>query len=149
GVVLRGVAGDLFTGTAGAFASPDAAANLGGGILRRFAVTFDYRGQAMYLEPGPAVDTRDPYDRAGLFLFRSGADALKIAAVTPGSPAARAGLTVDDRIVAVDGAAIATQRLWQWRALFREGAVGRKVALTVERAGARRTVTLALVDLLP
>jgi hypothetical protein len=149
GATVRGVAGDLFLGTTGAFADPDAAANLGGGVLRRFVVSFDYRASTMYLEPGPAIDAPDPYDRVGLFLMRAGADALRIAAVTPGSPAEKAGLTVDDHIVAVDGAPVAGRTLAAWRAAFRDGAVGSRVRLAAERAGKRRDVTVTLVELLP
>ena len=148
GATVRAVAGDLFRGEAGAFADPDAAANLGGGVLRRFVVSFDYRASTMYLEPGPAIDARDPYDRVGLFLMRAG-DALRIAAVTPGGPAEKVGLTVDDRIVMVDGAPVTSRTLAAWRAAFREGAVGSRLHFAVERAGKRRAVAVTLVELLP
>src|SRR5690606_27574859 len=36
GIAVDGVAGDLYTGDKGAFASPTLSANLGGGVLRRF-----------------------------------------------------------------------------------------------------------------
>jgi len=42
-LLLRDVAGSLFTGDKGSLADPDHSANLGGGILRRFAVRARFR----------------------------------------------------------------------------------------------------------
>jgi predicted aspartyl protease len=145
--VLTDVAGELFTGDKGAMSEPDTSANLGGGILRRFVVTFDYRDRKMFLEPGPPLP-RDIYDRAGMFLLRDG-DAIRIAAVVPGGPAAKAGLAVDDRIVAIDGAPVASRSLAAWRAIVSAGAVGERHTLTVVTAGKRRERALVLAELLP
>jgi hypothetical protein len=75
GVVVKDVAGDLFTGEKGAMAETTTSANLGSELLKRFAVTFDYANRTMYLEPAPTPLPRDIYDRA-----------------TAGGPAAKAGL---------------------------------------------------------
>lgn len=148
GAVIADVAGDLFTGDKGALADPDSSANLGGGILRRFAVTFDYRDRTMYLEPAAGVP-RDIYDRAGMFVLRAG-DALRVAAVVPGGPAARAVLAADDRIVAIDGAPASSRPVAAWRAVLGAGEIGARHTLSVEAAGgARRDVTLVLAELLP
>ena len=48
---INGVVGDLYTGDKGAFANPDMSGNLGGGVLRRFTVAFDYGAKRMYLAP--------------------------------------------------------------------------------------------------
>lgn len=144
------VVGDLFTGTKSAMADPDAAANLGGGILRRFAVTFDYAHRTMYLEPGPDAGTPDVYDRSGLFLLRAdGGKALRVGAVTPTGPAAAAGVKEDDRIVAIDGAAVATRPVSAWRIYLREHAPGTRVVLRVERAGKAQELAITLADLVP
>jgi membrane-associated protease RseP (regulator of RpoE activity) len=145
---IRGVAGELFTGDKGAFAGTEASANLGSGALRRFAVTFDYVDRRMYLVPGPTAGDPDRYDRSGLFLIRDGA-ALRVVSVAPGSAAAKAGLVVDDRVVAIDGAPVASRALPAWRALFIDRRVGTAFALTIERAGARRASSLVLAELLP
>ncbi|HEU4729913.1 MAG TPA: PDZ domain-containing protein, partial [Kofleriaceae bacterium] len=145
--VITDVSGELFTGDKGALADPDSSANLGGGILKRFAVTFDYRDRRMYLEPAPGVP-RDVYDRSGMFFLRAG-DALRVASVVPGGPAARAGVAADDRIVAIDGVPVASQPVWRWRELLSAGEVGARHRLTVERAQARRELRLVLAELLP
>lgn len=144
--VITDAVGDLYTGDKGAFADPDSSANIGGGLLKRFVVTFDYREHRMYLEARPGV-ARDVYDRAGMFVRRArdGA-ALEVAAVVANGPAARAGLAVGARIAAIDGAAIASQPLWHWRELLGLGPVGKKLVLTLD-GGA--TKTLVLAELLP
>jgi carboxyl-terminal processing protease len=58
---------------------------------------------------------------------------LRVVSV-PEGPARRAGLRVDDRIVAIDGTAVAGRPAAQVVGELR-GAVGSRVRLTVERAG--------------
>ena len=148
GVTLKRVAGDLFTGDKGAFTDPDAAANLGGGILTRFVVTFDYRGRTMYFEAGPAIDAPFAYDRVGVFVLRDG-ERLRVGAVTRGSPAEKAEIKPEDRIVAIDGTPVSSRRLTDWRDAFRESKVGSRMTFTLERDGARRDTVIVLEDLLP
>ena len=148
GAVVRDLVGDLYTGEHGAFADPRADANLGGGILRRYTVTFDYGKRVMYLEPNARHGEHEGFDRSGLFVIRQG-DALEVAAVAAGSPAERAGVRVKDLIRAVDGVAADAQPLAEWRRRFRETKVGAKLTLTVERDGAPRTMAMTLAELVP
>src|SRR5262249_36905003 len=90
---VKDVAGDLFTGDKGAMADPDTGGNLGGGVLARFVVTFDYGAHVMYLEPAASPPPRDVYDRSGMFVLGDG-DALKVVAITAGGPAEKAKLAV-------------------------------------------------------
>ncbi len=98
---IGGIAGDLYTGDKGSFANPDISGNLGGGVLRRFTVAFDYANKKMYLTPNADFAKPDPFDRSGLFLLGDG-DALLVADVAPESAAgtrgpARAGSRDCDR----------------------------------------------------
>jgi len=145
---LRDVAGDLYTGTQGAHADPDSDANLGGGILHRFVVTFDYANRTMYLEPIAGLPESEPYDRVGMFVKRA-AGSFEVLAVTAKSPAERAGVKVGDRIVAIGGAPVAADSLPEWRRRFREDKPGTKVPITVERAGKTITATIVLAEQLP
>lgn len=152
--VLPQVVGDLFLGDRGAFVDTRFDINIGGGILRRFVVTFDYVGRVMYLVPGPEHDARDGYDRSGMFLRRKG-ELLQVVAITPGGPAELAGVRAGDLIRAIDGVAVASRHLSQWRRELVDGAVGSRRVLELERAGAsgqpasRLTVPLVLAELLP
>jgi predicted aspartyl protease len=139
------VLADLVTSDKGAFADPDISANVGSGLLRRFVVDFDYRARKMYLAPGPDHDYRDNYDRAGMWLMLDG-DALRVAAVTPGGAAERAGVKPEDRIVKIEGADIASRNLPAWRALLRDTAEDARVAMRLERDGKEQGVLLRLKD---
>jgi S1-C subfamily serine protease len=87
----------------------------------------------MWVYPDPA--------RLGLEVERD--DQTRIARVDPGSPAAAAGLQPGDRIRTLDGAPILTRADVQWR-LQQLPFAKCDVALLFERAGARRSATLAL-----
>jgi hypothetical protein len=147
-LIVREVAGDLFTGDKGAFANPKIDANLGGGILGRFAVTFDYENRRMYLEPGPGLDVRESYDRAGMWIMRA-PDAVLVGALTPKGPAEKAGLKAGDRMTLIDGKPAASRAIAEWRAFLRETAAGTRVPVGYERDGSRRETALVLEELLP
>jgi len=142
---IDGIAGELFTGSKGAFANPDLGGNLGGGVLRRFTVAFDYQAKKMYLAPNAQFGTADAFDRSGLWLLADGA-ALKVADVAPGSAAARAGVRSGDQITAFDDEAVASRVLADWRLLLRELPTGQDVTLDIERAGRRVTLHMTMAD---
>jgi len=112
------------TDKAGSFADPSISGNIGGGILKRFVVTFDYANKVMYLKPigGPIADL-DTYDRAGTW-FNIEKEGFKVVAVTKGGPADDAGLKEGDVIVAVDGKPFGTLALPDVRQRLRDDPVG-------------------------
>ena len=144
-LALRDLAGDLFVGDKGAFANPDRAGNLGGGVLRRFTVTFDYDAMRMYLAPNRHFAEPDAFDRSGMWLFRDGG-MLKVVALAPGGPAERAGLRVDDRIERIAAEPVSSRPLAEWRARLRDLPAGTR--LTLSLAGGK-SVGLVLADAIP
>ena len=122
--------------------------NIGGGLLKRFVVTFDYDHQLMYLKPiAGKVDDLDTFDRSGMWL--NVADkGFGIVNVGEGTPAAKAGIAAGDIVVAVDGKAASSMHLYDLRRRLRNDPPGTQVALTVERNGKPRKVTLVLRDLI-
>jgi len=145
---IVGIAGELFTGDKGAFANPDISANLGSGVLRRFTVAFDYDKRKMYLTPNADFARPDTFDRSGLWLLRDG-EVLRIADVVPDSAAARAGLRVDDRIVAIGGEAVGDRSLAQWRQLLRESPIGKRVDVEYRRGSDEQSGVMVLADRIP
>lgn len=145
---IRGVAGDLYVGDKGAFSNPDMSGNLGGGVLRRFTVAFDYGAKRMYLAPNADFAKADSFDRSGLFLLGDG-DALLVADVAPDSAAERAGLKAKDRIVAIDGTPANAAALIAVRAKLRELPVGTKLKVDRLRDGKKASVDLVLADRIP
>ncbi|MEI9997306.1 MAG: aspartyl protease family protein [Rhizomicrobium sp.] len=138
----------LGTDTGGAFADPSISGNIGGGVLKRFVVTFDYGHNTMYLKPTAApVDDLDTYDRAGAWFNIDGAN-YKVIDVTKGGPADVAGLKEGDVITAIDGKSVSGLVLPEVRQRFRDDAPGTAVTLTVLRDGKPTRLVVTLRDLI-
>ncbi len=109
--------------------------NVGGGVLKRFVVTFDYDHSTMYLKPveGVAQDV-DTFDRSGMWV-NAAPEGLKVIDITKGGPAEAAGVAKDDIITAVDGKAANTLFLPDLRKRLRNDAPGTVVTLAVKGKG--------------
>lgn len=144
---LHGVVADFSVQQRGAFASRRLAANVGGGVLRRFTLAFDLPHHRIALRPNGDIDAPDAVDRSGLFLVTRGR-AVTVLGVRARTPAAHAGIVPGDRIVRAQGRSVRAGALPQLRALL-EGPADRRVELTIARAGQRaRTLDLRLRDYL-
>ncbi|HEX6944563.1 MAG TPA: PDZ domain-containing protein [Casimicrobiaceae bacterium] len=95
-VAIPRVGGDVAAG------SGELAGNVGFGIMRQFAVTYDLPNDALYFERYLNFGTPDIGDRAGVWLERQ-ADGYKVVDVVTGGPAAQAGLKAGDVIVEFNG----------------------------------------------
>jgi aspartyl protease/PDZ domain-containing protein len=80
---------------------------VGGGLLRRFRVIFDYEHKRMILEPNPHLHDPFEFDMSGAWVIsdKPNSNGFRITSVMPNAPALEAGLHVGDVIVAVDGQA--------------------------------------------
>ena len=107
---------------------------VGGELLRRFRVVFDYSRSVMFLAPTADVAAPFEYDMSGTFVSGDGADfrTFTIRDVLPASPASEAGLKVGDVIAAIDGVPARQMSLEDLRARFR--LEGRFYEVTVKRA---------------
>jgi hypothetical protein len=142
---LTNLVGDYSTQTAGALAAPFVGANIGGNVLRRFTVTFDYYNGTMTLVPNAAFGEPDSYERSGLFLVKREGNVLVIDA-RPGTPAAAAGIVRGDTVTAIDGTAASTMLLGDVRDRLAQPA-GTVVTLQLTaKDGTQRTVKLTLRD---
>jgi len=135
----------LSTDKAGDSSASELAGNIGGGLLKRFVVTFDYEHNTMYLKPiaGPISDL-DTFDRSGAWINRD-PQGFKVVDVTAKTPAAEAGLAKDDIITAVDGKAATAIALPELRRRLRNDAPGTVVTLAVKGKG---DVKVTLRDLI-
>lgn len=79
--------------------------NIGGEVLRRFTVIFDYPRKRMILEPNAQL--ADPFeaDMGGIAprMGPDGSAALEVEWIQPASPAAEAGVQPNDLIESIDG----------------------------------------------
>ena len=119
--------------------------NIGGQILGRCRVTFDYAHQRIHFEPGPSFDRPFETDMSG-FSFTRTPEGITMRVVNPNSPAAEAGLQVGDRITQVDDQPADTIDPSALRLQLQQE--GRAVRLRVERGSATMVKTLTLRRLL-
>lgn len=147
-VVPKPIAG-LSESKRGAFSDANYDGNIGSGILKRYAVTFDYSHQVMYLEPvkQPDADTGQ-FDRTGMWLNLA-ADGLEIKDVTPGSPAVEAGLRIGDIVIAIDGKPVKTDSLSNFRRMLKLAPVGQPLTIAYRRANATGSAILVPRKLIP
>jgi C-terminal processing protease CtpA/Prc len=101
-------------------------------------IWFDFRPG--YVQP--------PLSRSGMRAAKLAADAFTVVLVTPGGPAAEAGLAKGDRIVAIDGVPAPQIAGSDFRRKVTQPA-GTEVVLTVRRGDAERSVKLTLREMLP
>lgn len=101
----------------------DVAGNIGGDLLRRFLVAFDYSRKVVHLKSNSAPDEPFHYDRSGMWINRQGRDFV-IKAVLAKGPAADADLRIDDIITTIDGRSAASVERDALRRSLRESPVG-------------------------
>jgi hypothetical protein len=144
GIDVPGVVTGLSLDTSGAMADPGQAGNIGGGVLKRFTVTFDYADRLMYLQPNADFAKRDPYDRCGLVLV-AGKSGVKAIGVLSATPASEAGVKAGDHLLAVDGADTKGLGLIRIRQIL-SGPAGTRVRLRIQSGAGARDVTVTLRD---
>jgi len=139
-------------GPVAAFVHPGANSNLdnnragvvGGGILRRFTVIFDYAHQQLILDPSNHFEDYEQEDKSGIAVVAKGPGLLtfEVASVQPGTPGAEAGVLKADIIAGIDDEPAADLTLASIRALFRQ--VGHKYKLLIQRNGQSVQVTVQM-----
>ena len=121
---------------------------IGIGALKRYVVTLDFSGKQLFLKPyDPAPADLDTYDRSGMRIEADPAG-LRVVAVSPGTPAAEAGLHPGDIIISVDGQPSSAISLPDMRDELRTRASGSVIRLSVKEHEGVRMVQLKLRDLL-
>lgn len=78
--------------------------NLGADILSRFNVVFDYEDKSMYLKKGNHFNRPFEHDMSGIEVYLQEGKIRQyfVSRIEPGSPAAQAGIEVDDELVFIN-----------------------------------------------
>jgi hypothetical protein len=129
-------------------AGRDIAGMIGGGILRRFTVIFDYSHEQLILAPNLHIHELEEEDKSGLTIIAKGPGLkqFEVVAVQPGTPGAHAGIQKGDIVAGIDEEPAADLTLVGIRELFRE--TGRTRKLAIDRNGQSLQVSVALRRLL-
>jgi C-terminal processing protease CtpA/Prc len=101
--------------------APGTAGNIGGGLLRRFVVTFDYQRMRMTLEPNATFREKEEVVMSGLALSATGPEwsTVRIDRVRPNSPGDEAGIKPGDLLELIDDRPASTLGLDSLQTLFR------------------------------
>ncbi|MEO8035148.1 MAG: PDZ domain-containing protein, partial [Acidobacteriota bacterium] len=142
-LTMRGIVARLSTQKSGVLASTSIDGLIGGDVLRRFTVTFDYSRGVMLLEPNARFEKQDNWDGTGMWIGLRD-DGFEVLDLVPGGPAAAAGVKKGDTILAIDGRptrllSLPVERL----ALYYDGRP-RTLTLRLRADGAERTVHLVM-----
>ena len=130
----------------GALASERIDGLIGGGILKRFTVIFDYPNKRMILEPNSNFAYEDNLDMAGLWLTKDN-DTTKVDFVIKDSPAAKAGIKEGDLVVKINGQSTKDLLLRDIRKIFKVGE-GKNVSLIINSKGKEKSIELKLEKLI-
>ena len=128
----------------GAFASSDFSGVIGGELLRRFKVIFDYAHKRMILEPNTDFSNRFDYDMSGIRLRAEGPDLkqLRVSRLVESSPAIESGLREGDLISAIDGKPATELSLTEISKMFKQE--GRDYVLDIVRGEQKQQLKLKL-----
>ncbi len=127
-------------------ANPEYAGLIGGELLRRFKVIFDYTHEWMILEPNGHFWEPFGENMSGLSLISAGPnfEIFKVVRVLEGSPGASAGLREGDILTAIDGKPVTKFTLEQVRQMFRQS--GRRHLLGVRRGAKSLNAMITLKE---
>jgi hypothetical protein len=132
----------------GALSRADFDGLIGGEILRRFKVIFDYARGRLILEPN--LHYREPfeYDMSGIRLRAEGSDfrTFRVYRVLEKSPAAAAGLHEGDVLTAIDGVPASSYTLDELYQMLKRP--GREYELSIRRGSDAFSAKLTMVRLI-
>ena len=148
GLVVEAPVLRLPAGNGGALAIRHVAGNIGGEILRRFVVAFDYARRVVHRVANADAQRLFDADRSGLWINRHARGAV-VDAVTCDGPADDAGLQVGDVVTAVDGETVDAIGLDGLRRRLAESPADSRLVFDVLRDGSATQVALVLRDLIP
>ncbi len=117
---------------------------IGGPVLNRFTLVFDYSRESVYFEPNKYLEYSFDPELLGASILATGDDFqnFQVLTVAKGTPAESAGLQPGDEIIGVDQYSASQLRLWTLRQLFRKP--GQTYSVNLRRNGEDLKVPVTL-----
>lgn len=119
--------------------------NIGSEVISRFNVVFDYAHNRLILRKNASYKEPFYYNVSGLEIMTEGAgfDDFVISYVRPNSPAERAGIKIDDEIIALNGISVTGLGISDIYQSLRKRA-GKRVSLRIKRGDQLMKVRFAI-----
>ncbi|MDH4223682.1 MAG: aspartyl protease family protein [candidate division Zixibacteria bacterium] len=130
----------------GAFISEKTQGNIGGGILKRFNVTFDYENKKVFLEKNDLFEQKDELDKSGLMVMWEDGKFL-VNQIYKGTPAEKARIEAGEEIISINDEPASKYTLNQLRDLF-TGKDGTIIKLQLKKIDKLREVSFKLKSLI-
>lgn len=120
---------------------------IGSGLLRKFNVTFDYKGKKMYWESNANFEKAFPVNASGIELqLDKGKTKVMVHKVFEGGAGISAGVRLNDELVKVNGKSASEMGLAELRRLFSQD--GKTVTLTLSDGSDTRTAEVVLKSMI-
>jgi hypothetical protein len=134
--------------SAGIFSNPNISGLLGSDFLMRFIVLLDFANDSLYLSPDPNFKAdQDRFCTIGIQFVKDSSGFFTVVAVWSPTPASETNFNVGDQILSANG--LSTIKMTQ-EDLSRQlhGQPGHEIRVDIRSHGTRRTVHLAIRNLL-
>jgi hypothetical protein len=115
---------------------------IGLGLLSRFNLVYDYSKKRLFVGPNKNFEKPFEYNMSGILMRKDEEDNYKIVRVHDNSPAAEAGLLVDDIITHINGQPSSEYNYWSLESLMVQE--GKKLTLALIRNGEEIKVSIIL-----
>jgi hypothetical protein len=128
------------------FSSLKIAGKIGGGILKKFKVIFDYPHYHMILEKNSNHNLWDRYNASGILLIQDDKKIL-VYQVIKNSPAEKAKIKKDDELLSINEVPVSNYSLQELRDILNQEE-GTKIELKLQREAKMKKVKLTLKELI-
>jgi hypothetical protein len=128
------------------FSSLKIAGKIGGGILKKFKVIFDYPHYRMILKKNANYDLWDRYNTSGILLIQDDKKIL-IYQVIKNSPAEKAKIEKDDEILSINEVPVSNYSLQELRDILNQEE-GNRIELKLKRDAKIKKLKLTLKELI-
>ena len=117
--------------------------SVGMGLLNRFDMIVDFQGGTLFIKPNRSFTENFEYDMSGIKITSANENEFIINYVQANSPAAKAGINVGDKLLAINGKDLTDQNYQGAASIFKKKP--RKVTLKILRGSETKEISYSLI----